>query len=624
MSRTQSVSLPEVHGSVKISRAGWAKRLFSFFGPAYLVSVGYMDPGNWATDIEGGARFGYALIWVLLMSNLMAVLLQTLSARLGIVTGRDLAQSCRDNYPKPIAISLWILCEIAIAACDLAELLGTAIGLHLLFDIPVLYGVIITAFDTFLLLAIQNLGMRKFEAFVLSLVVVIGVCFVFELLLSKPELAQIATGFAPSLPAGALFVAIGIIGATVMPHNLYLHSALVQTREIEKSDAGKKEACKSNLIDTSVALNAAFFVNSAILILAASVFYKAGIVVNELDQAHHLLSPMLGTSLAGVAFAVALLAAGQSSTLTGTLAGQIVMEGFVNFKMRPFLRRLLTRMLALIPAVIVLSSVGEGGTYALLLLSQVILSLQLPFAIIPLIHFTSNKELMGSFVNKTWVKYLAWCSAVVIITLNINLVIEKTGEWMSTSSHPLLLGLGIGLAGTAILALLVTIAILPTIRRRQKQVEPSWRGLITSLRGATSVSQFKYIGVAIAHDDNDKHQLLHAVQLAKTNSADLLIIHVVEGAGTTLFGKKSYDAEARSDEQYMRELTDELSSESLNVTSILGYGSPSKEIVRISLESNIDLLVLGGHGHGFFADFLFGSTVSPVRHALKIPVLVVR
>jgi len=425
------LSLSDVHSSVSIPKnVGFIKRLFAFAGPAYLVSVGYMDPGNWATDLEGGARFGYQLVWVLLMSNLMAVLLQTLSARLGIVSGRDLAQACRDNYPKPVAFALWVLCEVAIAACDLAEVLGTAIGLNLLFGLPLIYGVIITGFDTMLFLVIQNFGIRKMEAFILLLVATIGGCFALEIFYAQPVWGDVMTGFIPHLTSESLYVAIGILGATVMPHNLYLHSALVQTRSVEQTDEGKQQACKMNLIDTTVALNAAFFVNAAILIVSAAVFFKNGIVVNEIQQAHDLLEPLLGTAAASILFAVALIAAGQSSTLTGTLAGQIVMEGFLKFRMRPVIRRLITRLIAIVPAVVVISLQGDEGSYGLLILSQVILSLQLPFAIIPLIQFTGDRAAMGKFVSKTWVKILAWATAAVVVGLNGKLVLDFVSEWI--------------------------------------------------------------------------------------------------------------------------------------------------------------------------------------------------
>src|SRR4051794_36154206 len=415
-------SLPEVHASVSTRHLSIWKRMFAFAGPAYLVSVGYMDPGNWATDLEGGAKFGYQLLWVLVMSNLMAVLLQTLSARLGIVSGRDLAQACRESYPRPVAISLWVLCEIAIAACDLAEVLGAAIGLNLLFGIPLLIAVLLTSVDTLFLLWFSRFGIRVIEGFVLALISIIAICFAFEIFLAKPVVSDILTGLIPRINDKSLYIAIGILGATVMPHNLYLHSALVQTRRIGASEEDKRVACRFNLIDSVVALNGALFVNAAILIIAASVFFTRGIAVTEIQQAHLLLAPLLGTAAGSVVFAIALLCSGQSSTLTGTMAGQIVMEGFLNFRMRAWLRRLLTRLVAIAPAALTIITVGEKGTYKLLILSQVVLSMQLPFAVIPLIHFTSDERRMGQFANKRWVRILSWITAGVIVALNIRLV----------------------------------------------------------------------------------------------------------------------------------------------------------------------------------------------------------
>ena len=400
-----SVSLSEVHRSVSIpAGASILKRMFAFFGPAYLVSVGYMDPGNWATDLEGGSKFGYTLIWVLLASNIAAIVLQRLAARLGIVTGRDLAQSCRDQYPRSVNYMLWVLAEIGIVACDLAEVLGGAIGINLLFGIPLLWGVIITGFDALLFLAIQSFGIRKFESFILSLIIVIGLCFVFEIYWSAPQWGEVAKGFVPRIPDGALYIIVGIIGATVMPHNLYLHSALVQSRAYDTSPEGKRQACRFNLVDSAVALNVAFFVNAAILIVSAAAFHGKGTEVTELQQAHSLLSPMLGTTLAGVLFAIGLICSGQASTITGTLAGQIVMEGYLHFKIRPFLRRLVTRLLAVVPTILTVLFMGAEGSYKLLILSQVILSLQLSFAMIPLIHFTNDKRIMGEFVSGSWAK----------------------------------------------------------------------------------------------------------------------------------------------------------------------------------------------------------------------------
>ncbi|MEK7755211.1 MAG: Nramp family divalent metal transporter, partial [Acidobacteriota bacterium] len=397
-------SLPEVHASVTTAAPSLFKRMFAFAGPAYLVSVGYMDPGNWATDLEGGARFGYDLLWVLVMSNAMAILLQTLSARLGIVSRRDLAQACRETYPRAVSWSLWLLCETAIAACDLAEILGAAIGFNLLFKIPLLVGVAITACDTLLILWFSRFGIRIIESLVLALITIIGGCFALEIWMVRPDAGEVLSGLIPRLTDKSLYIAIGIIGATVMPHNLYLHSALVQTRRIGVSDHDKRMACRFNLVDSVVALNGALFVNAAILILAATLFFKRGIAVTEIQQAHLLLAPLVGTALAGVLFAVALLAAGQSSTITGTMAGQIVMEGFLNVRMRPWLRRFVTRMVAVIPAAATIYLAGEQGTYRLLILSQVILSMQLPFAVIPLIHFTSDRRRMGAFANPAWLR----------------------------------------------------------------------------------------------------------------------------------------------------------------------------------------------------------------------------
>ena len=419
-----SQSLPEVFSSVDIPVTGsWFRKFFAFAGPAYLVSVGYMDPGNWATDIEGGARFGYQLIWVLLLSNWMAILLQTLSARLGLFAGRDLAQACRDYYPRPVAYILWVLCEIAIVACDLAEVLGSAIGLNLLFGIPLLVGVFITAADVLLLLMLQQQGIRKMEALIVSLVFMIGACYVVEIFLAQPDWGAIVTStIHPRINSESLYVAIGILGATVMPHNLYLHSALVQSRRVTRAPDELRTAAKYNLIDTAVALNMAFFVNAAILVMSAAVFFRNNVVVREISQAHTLLAPLVGTALSSTLFAVALLCAGQSSTLTGTLAGQIVMEGFLRIRIRPWMRRLITRSLAIIPAAIVIAIQGEEGTYKLLILSQVILSFQLPFAIVPLIQFTSSKDKMGEFANPRWLQLIAWLVAAFIIGLNIMLL----------------------------------------------------------------------------------------------------------------------------------------------------------------------------------------------------------
>ena len=428
-------SLAEVYRSVPIGdRSKWRKML-AFAGPGYLVAVGYMDPGNWATDLAGGSRFGYSLLSVILISNLMAVLLQGLASKLGIVTGRDLAQACRDNYSTPVVWALWVLCEIAIAACDLAEVIGSAIALNLLFGIALPVGVVITALDVLLLLYLQNKGVRVLEALVITLVATVGVCFAFELVLSRPDLAGVAKGFLPTTDiifnGEKLYIAIGILGATVMPHNLYLHSSIVQTRRYEETVAGRREAVRYAFIDSTIALSFALFINAAILIVAAATFHTSGNAgVAEIQDAYKLLTPLLGAG-ASTVFALALLASGQNSTITGTLAGQIVMEGFLNIRLRPWLRRLITRLIAIVPAVIVAIIAGESGTAKLLILSQVILSLQLSFAVFPLVMFTSDKLKMGEFVNPDWLKFLAYLVATVIAALNVWLLFSTVRGWLS-------------------------------------------------------------------------------------------------------------------------------------------------------------------------------------------------
>lgn len=421
-------SLREVYKSMRIPKKGNSlRKLLAFMGPGYLVAVGYMDPGNWATSLAGGSAYNYTLLSVILISNFMAIILQALSAKLGIVTGRDLAQACRDHFSKPVSLVLWVLCELAIAACDLAEVIGAAIALNLLFQIPLVWGVCITSFDILLVLLLQNKGFRYIEVIVISLIATISVCFGVELFISQPQLSEIAKGFIPSKEIiqnpQMLFIALGILGATVMPHNLYLHSSIVQTRNYEETPKGKREAIKFSVIDSTIALMLALFVNASILILAASAFYTTGHTeVAEIQDAYQLLNPILGSGIASVLFAVALLASGQNSTLTGTLAGQIVMEGFLNIRLRPWIRRLITRLIAIIPAVIVTLIYGEKGTTDLLVLSQVILSLQLSFAVIPLVMFTSDKKKMGEFTNSLWTKVIAWFIAIVIAILNAYLL----------------------------------------------------------------------------------------------------------------------------------------------------------------------------------------------------------
>jgi manganese transport protein len=606
---------------INVKKRRGMRRFLAFVGPAYLVSVGYMDPGNWATDIEGGARFGYMLIWVLLMSNLMAILLQALCSRLGIVTGLDLAQGCRREYPRPLNLFLWLLAEIAIAATDLAEVLGTIVGLNLLFRLPLLWGCAVTAFDTFLLLALQRLGMRKMEAFIVMLVATIGGCFLIEVYLAKPDWGGIAAGFVPHLDPSALYVAIGMIGATVMPHNLYLHSSLVQSRAVSNTITGKKEACKFNLIDSAVALNAAFLVNAAILIMAAADFHSRGIVVTEIQQAHSLLDGLLGTNLAPIAFAVALLAAGQSSTITGTLSGQIIMEGFLNLRMRPWLRRLLTRGIALIPAVIVLAVAGDKGLYRLLILSQVILSLQLPFATIPLIHFTSDTKKMGVFANRTWIKVVAWSIAAIIVALNLKLVFDELSGWLGSS--PAWIWVAAMIPLTLILGVLAYITFGPLFRPGR-----TWESAITTdahlVADAVEPLQIKHIGVALQHAAGDAVIVSAAVAEARVHRARLTLLHVVDAPGTILLGQESWSLHGAEDESYLESLTREIEERDLPVESMLLHGQPPEEIVKAVNETGIDMLIMGSHGHHGINDLVFGQTVSAVRHALDIPVLVVR
>jgi len=429
-------SLAEVHRTIPVDGATWFRKLLAFAGPGYLVAVGYMDPGNWATDIAGGSRFGYTLLSVVLISNLMAVLLQGLASKLGIATGRDLAQACRDSYSRPVSIFLWVLCEIAIAACDLAEVIGSAIALKLLFGIPITWGICITAVDVLLILVLQRRGFRLLEAFVVALIATMGACFLFEIIISRPEFADVARGFVPSLEIlrdrDMLYIAIGILGATVMPHNLYLHSSVVQTRRYEETAPGKREAVKFAFLDSTIALSLALFVNAAILIVAAATFHTTGNTqVAEIQDAHKLLTPLLGVSGASTVFALALLASGQNSTLTGTLAGQIVMEGFLDLRLRPWVRRLITRAIAIVPAVAVSIAYGESGTARLLIFSQVILSLQLSFAVFPLVSFTSDRSKMGEFVNPAWLKVTAYAVACVIAVLNGWLLVQAVAGWKS-------------------------------------------------------------------------------------------------------------------------------------------------------------------------------------------------
>lgn len=429
-------SLAEVYRTVPVGVGPWWRKALAFAGPGYLVAVGYMDPGNWATDLAGGSRFGYTLLSVILLSNLMAILLQGLASKLGIVTGRDLAQACRDHYSRPVGFGLWVLCELAIAACDLAEVIGSAIALNLLFGLPLPVGITVTALDVLLVLYLQNKGFRLLEALVVALIATIAGCFFFEIIISQPDYAGVIRGFVPTTDIlrdrEKLYIAIGILGATVMPHNLYLHSSVVQTRRYEETPSGKRTAIRWAFLDSTIALSFALFINAAILIVAAATFHRSGNTqVAEIQQAHELLTPLLGVGGASAVFALALLASGQNSTLTGTLAGQIVMEGFLNIRLRPWLRRLITRAVAIVPAALTAIFFGASGTAKLLILSQVILSLQLSFAVVPLVQFTSDRRKMGEFRNPSWLRWLAYVVAGVIASLNVWLLVQTFREWLA-------------------------------------------------------------------------------------------------------------------------------------------------------------------------------------------------
>jgi manganese transport protein len=614
-------SLGEVNQSVDTGKRNGIKRILAFFGPAYLVSVGYMDPGNWATDLAGGSKFGYTLIWVLLMSNMMALLLQSLSARLGIVRGRDLAQANRETYPRYINFTFYILAEIAIAATDLAEILGMAIGIQLLTGLSLMWGILLTVADTFLFLLLQRLGIRKMEAFIICLVAIIGFSFLSEMFLAKPQLNEIAKGFIPSLPnEEALYIAIGIIGATVMPHNLYLHSALVQTRKIKRDRTGIKKALKLNFIDSAIALNAAFFVNAFILILSATAFYKTGRNdIVEIKQAHEMLAPILGSNLAPMLFAIALIAAGQSSTITGTLAGQIVMEGYLHLRITPWVRRLITRLVAVIPAMLVILIKGEENVDALLIFSQVLLSLQLGFAIIPLIHFTSDKNKMGEFAIKPFIIAIAILITSILVYLNIRMVFEQALLFFHESNNTLIKLLIIA-GGLAYLGLLVVAIIYPLLNKKQEEKIKLHPEADQSVE--IEVPIYKNIGIALDFSKDDKKLISHALGQGNENS-NYFLIHVVESAATRIMGSAVDDLETRIDQERLDKYALELSRKNISTTTCLGYNDRVNEIIRMVEDNKIDLLVIGSHGHKGLKDIVYGQTVSGVRHNLKIPVLVI-
>lgn len=621
MASSSHKSLDEVHSSVNTSGKGGFRKLLAFIGPAYMISVGYMDPGNWATDIEGGSKYGYSLIWVLVMSNLIALLLQSHCVRLGVVAGRDLAQASKDHYSKFVNYFLYVLAEIAIAACDLAEVVGMAIGIHLLFpSISILMGVCITVLDSFVLLFLLNAGIKKLEAFIISLVAIIGVSFFIQLMIAEPDVVEISKGLIPGFTnENALYIAIGIIGATVMPHNLYLHSSLVQTRQFERSPKEIKRAIRFNIIDSAVALNLALFVNAAILIIAATTFFNTGVEVKEIQDAHRMMAPMLGSTLAPLLFAVALIAAGQSSTITGTLAGQVIMEGYLNLRLQPWIRRLLTRLIAIVPAFLTIYFFGEEKTGDLLVASQVILSLQLGFAIIPLIHFVSNKKRMGEFVIPMWQKIASWISVTVIVFLNCQMLVNKVTDWLAEASYPVIIWVTVIPFMIICLGILLFIVFEPLFKKAKQEVSTQFHG---DLQKITFEKQKPYSSIAVTVDfsTSDNKAINKALQLGG-KEAHYVLIHILESTSAVMYGEDTNDHERREDSKNLLAYKDQLSEQGYNCEFKLGFGNPKSVIP--TLVANCDLLVMGTHGHTRFKDLLFGTTVEGVRHKISIPLVLV-
>ncbi len=625
-------SLEEVHETVIVPNTGsWWQRWLAIAGPALMVSVGYMDPGNWATDLAAGSRYNYRLIWVLLMSNLMAILLQSLAARLGIVSRTDLAQANREEYPTLVNIPLYLLAEIAITATDLAEVIGSAIALNLLLGLPLLYGVLLTAFDVLILLVLSHYGIRKLEAVVTSLVATIAAAFLVEIFLAQPEWGGVVRGFMPSLPdTTALYISIGILGATVMPHNLYLHSSLVQTRKIGRSYGDVQQATRLNTLDSAVALNAAFFVNGAILVMAAAVFYRAGHTeVAEIQDAYRLLEPLLGTTIAPLAFAIALLASGQSSTITGTLAGQIVMEGYLHWRIRPWLRRLLTRLLAIGPAVFAIMHFGERSTGDLLVLSQVVLSLQLPFATIPLIHFVADRRRMGDFAISRPLQILAWGVAGLIVTLNLKLVSDELGGWLAAAGPRAWIFRVTVLPFTfLLLALLAYVTFRPWLdvrlgragERRGVDLHPLPTKPTLVLEAPPP---YRRIAIALDFSEGQEKLLSEALRFASLDHPKYLLLHITESPAARGLGPEALDREMERDRQRLASLAEIFKQQGLTVECHLGTGDPATELARLVNRLGADLLIVGAHGHKGVSDLLHGSTVDQLRHLVHARVLVV-
>ncbi len=618
---TTNKSLDEVNASVNTTAKGGFRKLLAFLGPAYMISVGYMDPGNWATDIEGGSKYGYSLIWVLVMSNLIALLLQSHCIRLGIVRGKDLAQASKDHYSKFINLFLYALAEIAIAACDLAEVVGMAIGIHLLFpNVSLLTGVCITVLDSFILLFLLNSGIRKLEAFIISLVAIIGVSFFIQLLIAKPDVVEISKGLIPGFTnQNALYIAIGIIGATVMPHNLYLHSSLVQTRKFERTPIEIKKAIRFNIIDSAVALNLALFVNAAILIIAATTFFNTSVEVTEIQDAHKMMAPMLGSTLAPLLFAIALIAAGQSSTITGTLAGQVIMEGYLNLRLQPWIRRILTRLIAIVPAFLTIYYLGESKTGDLLVLSQVILSLQLGFAIIPLIHFVSSKKIMGDFVIPLWQKIASWLAVSVIVFLNCQMLFNKVKDWMEGSDYAYLIGFTVVPFMVFCLGVLLYITFEPLFKRKSPSNDFQFHGELPKII-FEPIKPYSTIAITVDFSSSDNKAINKAIQLGGTQ-ANYILIHILESTTAVMYGEETNDNERDVDTANLLTYINQLKEKGFICESKLGFGQPKHIIPK--LITNCDLLVMGTHGHTTLKDLLFGTTVESVRHKITIPLVLV-
>ncbi len=624
-------SLSQVHASVSVPRTGsYLRRILAFAGPAYLVAVGYMDPGNWATDLAAGSGFRYSLLWVLAMSNAMAILLQGFASRLGIARGQDLAQACRTEYPPLVNLALYVLCELAITATDLAEVLGSAIALQLLFGLPLVWGVVLTGLDAFALLFLSHLGIRKLEGLILSLITVIGSSFLVELWLARPHWGAVAHGFIPTMPdARALFVSIGMLGATVMPHNLYLHSSLVQTRSVGKTDRDKRQAIRLNTLDSAVALNIAFLVNSAILIMAAAVFHRAGHrEVAEIQDAHKLLSPLLGSAVAPMAFAIGLLASGQSSTITGTLAGQVVMEGFLRLRISPWIRRLITRMLAIVPAIAVIMVSGDRSAGNLLVLSQVLLSLQLPFAIIPLIHFVSDRDTMGSLVAPRPLRIVAWICAAIVLALNLALVADVLRGWLWPSGTLSLTALLLLVPASGLLgALLVYVTIKPWLERwirvRRGKMEKSVHAMPTDAALEAPSTPLSTVAVALDFSGRERQILAETLRFLGAQRPHLALMHVTESAGARFLGADVGDSETDDDAAQLESHAARLRELGFDVSTHLSAGRPVPALVRLIETVEPDLVVLGAHGHRLLSDIIFGSTADALRHRIKASVLVV-